>query len=102
MKPCFLVVVHLTINDGFGPQLIYINKWQDIQRLPWPIYHHFKYIWVQSKRKKISNNSENNYDQALARLANELVHLQERVKYQDLKVVINFEGLDTPGNGSTI
>ena len=42
------------------------------------------------------------YEEALAGLHNELVHLQEWVKNQGLKVVIIFEGRDASGKGGTI
>jgi polyphosphate kinase 2 len=42
------------------------------------------------------------YEEALAGLHNELVHLQEWVKNQSLKVVIIFEGRDASGKGGTI
>ena len=41
-----------------------------------------------------------NYDAELAKLHIELVHLQEWVKSQKLKVVIIFEGRDASGNFS--
>jgi polyphosphate kinase 2 (PPK2 family) len=43
-----------------------------------------------------------NYDEELAKLHTELVHLQEWVKKQGLKVVILFEGRDASGKGGTI
>lgn len=43
-----------------------------------------------------------NYDEELAKLHTELVHLQEWVKKQGLKVVIIFEGRDASGKGGTI
>ena len=43
-----------------------------------------------------------NYDKELAKLHIELVHLQEWVKNQGLKVVIIFEGRDASGKGGTI
>ena len=42
------------------------------------------------------------YDTELAKLHEELVHLQEWVKKQGLKVVILFEGRDASGKGGTI
>tara|TARA_B100000809_G_scaffold237763_1_gene257878 strand:+ start:44236 stop:45000 length:765 start_codon:yes stop_codon:yes gene_type:complete len=42
------------------------------------------------------------YEEELAGLHNELVHLQEWVKNQGLKVVIIFEGRDASGKGGTI
>ncbi|WNH09192.1 polyphosphate kinase 2 [Thalassobellus suaedae] len=49
-----------------------------------------------SKKKKF------NYDEELAILHEDLVHLQEWVKKQGLKVVIVFEGRDASGKGGTI
>ena len=43
-----------------------------------------------------------NYEEELAILHTELVHLQEWVKKQGLKVVIVFEGRDASGKGGTI
>ena len=43
-----------------------------------------------------------NYEAELAKLHTELVHLQEWVKSQKLKVVIIFEGRDASGKGGTI
>jgi len=43
-----------------------------------------------------------NYEEELAVLHTELVHLQEWVKKQGLKVVIVFEGRDASGKGGTI
>ena len=52
---------------------------------------------------KTSEKNENNwYEEALSGLQNELVHLQEWVKNQGLKVVIIFEGRDASGKGGTI
>jgi polyphosphate kinase 2 len=50
-------------------------------------------------KKKISNKK---YEESLSELHNELVHLQEWVKNQGLKVVIIFEGRDASGKGGTI
>lgn len=50
----------------------------------------------------MSNNNDFNYDQELAKLHTDLVHLQEHVKKQGLKVVIVFEGRDASGKGGTI
>lgn len=50
----------------------------------------------------MSNNNNFNYDQELAKLHTELVHLQEHVKKEGLKVVIVFEGRDASGKGGTI
>ncbi|MCW5517758.1 polyphosphate kinase 2 [Muriicola sp. Z0-33] len=43
-----------------------------------------------------------NYEVALAELHKELIHLQEWVKSEGLKVVIIFEGRDASGKGGTI
>ncbi len=43
-----------------------------------------------------------NYEDELAKLHIELVHLQEWVKKQQLKIVIIFEGRDASGKGGTI
>lgn len=50
-------------------------------------------------KNKIKNKQ---YEEALSGLHNELVHLQEWVKNQGLKVVIIFEGRDASGKGGTI
>lgn len=50
----------------------------------------------------MSKNNNFNYDEELAKLHTELVHLQEWVKKQGLKVVILFEGRDASGKGGTI
>ena len=47
-------------------------------------------------------SSENNYEDALICLQKDLVHLQEWVRTQGLKVVIIFEGRDASGKGGTI
>lgn len=49
-----------------------------------------------------SKNKKFDYDSELAKLHEELVHLQEWVKKQGLKVVIVFEGRDASGKGGTI
>lgn len=49
-----------------------------------------------------ANDKPFNYDKALAILHEELVHLQEWVKKQGLKVVIIFEGRDASGKDGTI
>jgi polyphosphate kinase 2 len=49
-----------------------------------------------------SNNKKFDYDEELAKLHLKLVHLQEWVKKQGLKVVIIFEGRDASGKGGTI
>ena len=50
----------------------------------------------------MSKDNKFNYDDELAKLHTELVHLQEWVKKQGLKVVIVFEGRDASGKGVTI
>jgi polyphosphate kinase 2 len=50
-------------------------------------------------KKKISKK---HYEESLAELHNELVHLQEWVKNEGLKVVIIFEGRDASGKGGTL
>jgi polyphosphate kinase 2 len=49
-----------------------------------------------------SQSKKFDYDKELAKLHEELVHLQEWVKKQGLKVVIIFEGRDASGKGGTI
>ncbi len=49
-----------------------------------------------------TNIKKFNYDEEMAKLHLELVHLQEWVKKQGLKVVIVFEGRDASGKGGTI
>ena len=52
---------------------------------------------------KISRkNGKKQYEEVLSDLHNDLVHLQEWVKNQGLKVVIVFEGRDASGKGGTI
>lgn len=51
---------------------------------------------------KSCTGEENNYEESLACLHKELVHLQEWVRTQGLKVVIIFEGRDASGKGGTI
>ena len=46
--------------------------------------------------------STRKYNTALKKLHTELVHLQEWVKKEGLKVVIVFEGRDASGKGGTI
>lgn len=48
------------------------------------------------------NNNDFDYDLELKKLHTELVHLQEHVKKEGLKVVIVFEGRDASGKGGTI
>jgi polyphosphate kinase 2 len=50
----------------------------------------------------VANNIKFDYDKELAKLQEELVHLQEWVKNKGLKVVILFEGRDASGKGGTI
>ena len=55
------------------------------------------------KKNTISKQDEiEQYEKDLSELHNELVHLQEWVKNQGLKVVIIFEGRDASGTGGTI
>ena len=54
-----------------------------------------------SKSKSCAENGDN-YEDALACLQKDLVHLQEWVRTQGLKVVIVFEGRDASGKGGTI
>lgn len=51
---------------------------------------------------KTGKSEESTYDDVLADLHKELVHLQEWIKSQGLKVVIIFEGRDASGKGGTI
>ena len=51
---------------------------------------------------KISESEDGTYKNVLADLHRELVHLQEWIKSQGLKVVIIFEGRDAAGKGGTI
>ncbi|WP_245949166.1 polyphosphate kinase 2 [Lutibacter citreus] len=51
---------------------------------------------------KIGKGKKLNYDAELEILHKELVHLQEWVKSQGLKVVVIFEGRDASGKGGTI
>jgi polyphosphate kinase 2 len=51
---------------------------------------------------KITPISKTDYEKSLNDLHNELVHLQEWVRTQGLKVVIIFEGRDASGKGGTI
>ena len=54
------------------------------------------------KSTYISNNNDFNYDKELAKLHKELVHLQEHVKKEGLKVVIVFKGRHASRKGGTI
>ncbi len=56
---------------------------------------------MKSTDKETSNNNFD-YEKELAKLHLKLVHLQEWVKKQGLKVVIIFEGRDASGKGGTI
>ncbi len=51
---------------------------------------------------KSNNGKKKTYEEHLKELHKELVHLQEWVKTQGLKVVIVFEGRDASGKGGTI
>ena len=57
---------------------------------------------MEESKVNSGNAKEDNYEAALADLHRELVHLQEWVKSQGLKVVIVFEGRDASGKGGTI
>ncbi|WP_223552170.1 polyphosphate kinase 2 [Aestuariivivens sp. NBU2969] len=57
---------------------------------------------MKPSNNNTSNNTTFDYDKELAKLHVELVHLQEWVKSQGLKVVIIFEGRDASGKGGTI
>ncbi|WP_242158754.1 polyphosphate kinase 2 [Aestuariivivens sediminis] len=57
---------------------------------------------MKSTNTSPSHKENFNYDKELAKLHVELVHLQEWVKQQGLKVVILFEGRDASGKGGTI
>lgn len=57
---------------------------------------------MEKKNTKSGNDKKKGYELALAALHMELVHLQEWVKSQGLKVVIIFEGRDASGKGGTI
>ncbi|WP_242082274.1 polyphosphate kinase 2 [Aestuariivivens sediminis] len=57
---------------------------------------------MKSTNTNSSDRENFNYDKELAKLHIELVHLQEWVKQQGLKVVILFEGRDASGKGGTI
>ncbi len=51
---------------------------------------------------KSGNGNADSYELALAELHKELIHLQEWVKSEGMKVVIIFEGRDASGKGGTI
>ncbi|MGB5665550.1 MAG: polyphosphate kinase 2 [Maribacter sp.] len=53
-------------------------------------------------KKNTCADKTDNYEDALACLQKDLVHLQEWVRTQGLKVVIIFEGRDASGKGGTI
>ncbi len=55
-----------------------------------------------STKVKTGKRKESTYKEVLAGLHKELVHLQEWIKSQGLKVVIIFEGRDASGKGGTI
>ncbi|GAA4298983.1 polyphosphate kinase 2 [Aestuariibaculum suncheonense] len=57
---------------------------------------------MKTSNKPTSKVKKFNYELELAKLHTELVHLQEWVKTQGLKVVIVFEGRDASGKGGTI
>lgn len=57
---------------------------------------------MKASKKSTSKVKKFNYELELAKLHTELVHLQEWVKTQGLKVVIVFEGRDASGKGGTI
>lgn len=57
---------------------------------------------MKPANENASNSNSFDYDKELAKLHVELVHLQEWVKKQGLKVVIVFEGRDASGKGGTI
>ncbi|GGA65869.1 polyphosphate kinase 2 [Neiella marina] len=54
------------------------------------------------KQKQLPKLDKKKYEDELARLQVELVHLQEWVKTQGLKVAVIFEGRDASGKGGTI
>ena len=54
---------------------------------------------IRLRKKKLSNDV---YEEELAKLHVELVHLQEWIKHKRLKVVVIFEGRDAAGKGGTI
>ena len=57
---------------------------------------------MEESKVNSGNIKGNDYEASLAGLHRELVHLQEWVKSQGLKVVIIFEGRDASGKGGTI
>lgn len=57
---------------------------------------------MADKKKIVPIKSEEDYLKALSDLHVQLVHLQEWIKNQGLKVVIIFEGRDASGKGGTI
>lgn len=57
---------------------------------------------MAGSKVKSGSSEEDIYEKALAGLHMELVHLQEWIKSQGLKVVIIFEGRDASGKGGTI
>jgi len=50
----------------------------------------------------MANGNDFNYEEELSKLHTELVHLQEWIKKQGLKVIIVFEGRDASGKGGAI
>ncbi len=57
---------------------------------------------MEENNKISKKERKKQYEENLAALHNELVHLQEWVKKQGLKVAIIFEGRDASGKGGTI
>jgi len=57
---------------------------------------------MKTTNSNSSNDINFNYEEELVKLHLELVHLQEWVKSQGLKIVIVFEGRDASGKGGTI
>jgi polyphosphate kinase 2 len=57
---------------------------------------------MKNSSSKSSSISTDDYEKALNELHHKLVHLQEWVRTQGLKVVIIFEGRDASGKGGTI
>ncbi|MCB1761893.1 MAG: polyphosphate kinase 2 [Gammaproteobacteria bacterium] len=57
---------------------------------------------TKKKKKKAYKVPNNLYEKELLRLQQELVKLQEWIKYKKLKVVVIFEGRDAAGKGGVI
>ncbi len=57
---------------------------------------------MKASSKEASKKQAFDYEKELAKLHEELVHLQEWVKNKGLKVVVVFEGRDASGKGGTI